>query len=108
MEGGELPNQMQRLLYGKRIRSEMIAKINAESRPQGHIIIKARARLSLCLRLTSFQVNHLTDPEVLAALVVAADAGARVDLIVRSTLTVLDGTLLCSDSFSFCFLASLP
>lgn len=73
MEGGELPNQMQRLLYGKRIRSEMIGKIQNESRPNGHIIIK---------------VNHLTDPEILSALVSASDAGAKVDLIVRSTLTV--------------------
>ncbi len=34
-------------------------------------------------------MNHLTDPAILEALVAAADAGARVDLIVRSTLTLL-------------------
>ena len=33
--------------------------------------------------------NHLTDPDLLEALVQVAEAGARVDLLVRSTLTLL-------------------
>jgi polyphosphate kinase len=35
------------------------------------------------------KLNHLTDPAVLAALVEAAEAGAEVNLIVRSSLTLL-------------------
>lgn len=60
MEGGELPNQMQRLLYGKRIRSEMIAKIQAESRTQGHIIIKVPLRLCACVCVVYTQRSYVT------------------------------------------------
>jgi polyphosphate kinase len=71
MEGGDLPN-LQTLLWGKKLRSELVRKILAEAHPQGHVIIK---------------VNHLTDPDILNALVEAADKGGKVELIVRSTLT---------------------
>jgi len=73
MENSELPTKMQTLVFGVQMRQQMIAKIKREANPNGHIIIK---------------VNHLTDPPILDALVEAADAGARVDLIIRSTLTV--------------------
>lgn len=45
-----------------------------EAHPKGRVILK---------------FNHLTDPELLEALVYAASRGARVDLLVRSTLTRL-------------------
>jgi polyphosphate kinase len=46
--------------------------IAAESRPGGRMVLK---------------FNHMTDPQVLAAVSRAARAGARVDLVVRTTLT---------------------
>ncbi len=54
------------------VRELLVDHLRAESRPGGHAILK---------------FNHLTDPEVLRAVANAADGGARVDLIVRTTLT---------------------
>jgi polyphosphate kinase len=63
------------LLYtGPRIRALLLERIRAEAHPEGRVILK---------------FNHLTDPEVLEALQEAAKKGARVQLIVRSTLTLL-------------------
>ncbi|MFN4071663.1 MAG: polyphosphate kinase, partial [Thermus caldifontis] len=55
-------------------RNLLLEEIAKEAHPQGRVILK---------------FNHLTDPMVLKALVQAAEAGARVDLLVRSTLTLL-------------------
>ena len=57
---------------GKAVRKLLLELIAAEARPGGHVILK---------------FNHMTDPRVLAAVSQAARAGARVDLIVRTTLT---------------------
>jgi polyphosphate kinase len=73
MENGELPT-LKTLLSGSKMREAFLGKIARESNPQGHIIIK---------------VNHLTDEPILTALRNAADAGAKIELIVRSTLTLL-------------------
>ncbi|GAA5335281.1 MULTISPECIES: phospholipase D-like domain-containing protein [Thermus] len=62
------------LRTGEAIRTLLVESILAEAHPKGRVILK---------------FNHLTDPEVLSALVEAAEAGARVDLLVRSTLTLL-------------------
>ncbi|WP_038056084.1 phospholipase D-like domain-containing protein [Thermus amyloliquefaciens] len=62
------------LRTGEAIRHLLVEEIAQEAHPQGRVILK---------------FNHLTDPVVLKALVQAAEAGARVDLLVRSTLTLL-------------------
>ncbi|WP_114314116.1 polyphosphate kinase [Thermus caldifontis] len=62
------------LRTGEGIRNLLLEEIAKEAHPQGRVILK---------------FNHLTDPMVLKALVQAAEAGARVDLLVRSTLTLL-------------------
>lgn len=62
------------LRTGEAIRNLLVEEIAKETHPKGRIILK---------------FNHLTDPAVLQALVQAAEAGARVDLLVRSTLTLL-------------------
>lgn len=62
------------LRTGEGIRNLLLEEIAKEAHPQGRVILK---------------FNHLTDPTVLKALVQAAEAGARVDLLVRSTLTLL-------------------
>jgi polyphosphate kinase len=62
------------LKTGPVIRASLIEAILAEANKKGHIVIKC---------------NHLTDPDILAALGEAAEAGAKVELIVRSTLTAL-------------------
>jgi polyphosphate kinase len=59
---------------GGAIRKLLVDRIRAESHPRGHVILK---------------FNHVTDSPVLAALRKAAAAGARVDLIARTTLTEL-------------------
>jgi polyphosphate kinase len=73
LDDERLPD-LQVMRYGGAARDDMIALIRAECHEQGHVILK---------------VNHLTDPAVLTALREAAEAGARVDLIVRSSLTLL-------------------
>ncbi|WP_298628444.1 phospholipase D-like domain-containing protein [uncultured Thermus sp.] len=74
-EGGPLPPLGLGLLKtGEAIRHLLLEEIGREAHPKGRILLK---------------FNHLTDPAVLEALVRAAEAGARVDLLVRSTLTLL-------------------
>eukprot|EP01098_Paradermamoeba_levis_P010769 TRINITY_DN453_c0_g2_i1.p1 TRINITY_DN453_c0_g2~~TRINITY_DN453_c0_g2_i1.p1 ORF type:complete len:142 (-),score=21.74 TRINITY_DN453_c0_g2_i1:410-835(-) len=74
MEMEETP-KLRCLLWGRKARADLIQRIKreAQAKADGHIILK---------------MNHLTDNEILQALVVAADAGARVELIVRTTLTL--------------------
>ncbi len=62
------------LRTGEAIRELLLEGIRAEAHKKGHIILK---------------FNHLTDPAILAALEEALNRGARVNLIIRSTLTVL-------------------
>ncbi|WP_105317319.1 phospholipase D-like domain-containing protein [Thermus tenuipuniceus] len=62
------------LRTGEAIRRLLLEEIARESHPKGRILLK---------------LNHLTDPQVLEGLAQAAEAGARVDLLVRSTLTRL-------------------
>jgi polyphosphate kinase len=66
--------QLQWMKVGVQARDMLIERIDEEAHPNGHIILK---------------LNHLTDPAVLKALSSAAEAGANVELIVRSTLTLL-------------------
>lgn len=56
------------------IRDALIQGIQGEAHKKGHIILK---------------FNHLTDPAILAALEEALGKGAKLNLIVRSTLTTL-------------------
>jgi polyphosphate kinase len=73
LEAGRAPNP--RLMRtGRRVRELLVARIRDEGKPGGHVILKC---------------NHLTDPAVLRALRDAAAAGARVDVLVRTTLTQL-------------------
>ncbi len=67
------PPELSVLVYGREARKQMVRLIEAEAHRGGRIILK---------------LNHLTDPKVLSSLVQAAEAGARVDLITRSTLTL--------------------
>ncbi|ADR37281.1 Polyphosphate kinase [Oceanithermus profundus DSM 14977] len=62
------------LASGPAARELLLAKIAAVARDRGEVIVK---------------VNHLTDARLLRALAAAADRGARVRLVVRSTLTAL-------------------
>jgi polyphosphate kinase len=66
------PPRMTHLRTGGAIRKLLLERITAEGHPGGHVILK---------------FNHITDPKVLAALARAAGAGARVDLVARTTLT---------------------
>ncbi|MFO0582110.1 MAG: phospholipase D-like domain-containing protein [Anaeromyxobacter sp.] len=59
---------------GKAVRKLLLELIAAEARPGGHMVLK---------------FNHMTDPAILSAVAKAARAGARVDLLVRTTLTEL-------------------
>ncbi|MFN4231711.1 phospholipase D-like domain-containing protein [Thermus sp.] len=68
------PLALSLLRTGEAIRNLLVEEITKEAHPKGRVILK---------------FNHLTDPAVLKALVQAAEAGARVDLLVRSTLTLL-------------------
>jgi polyphosphate kinase len=62
------------LRTGSSIRDLLIESIQAEAHKKGEIILK---------------FNHLTDPPILQALEEALNRGAKVHLIVRSTLTAL-------------------
>ncbi|HEX2864175.1 MAG TPA: hypothetical protein VHN99_06380, partial [Deinococcales bacterium] len=73
LEEERLP-RMNVLRFGPQARHELIGRIAREANPKGHIIIK---------------LNHLTDERILEALRDAAQAGAKVDLIIRSSLTLL-------------------
>ena len=71
LEAGRLP-RMTELRTGSAIRKLLVDRIRAESNPRGHLILK---------------FNHVTDRAVLDAIRRAAKAGARVDLVARTTLT---------------------
>ena len=71
LEEGKYP-QLELMKVGPQAREAMLERIAAESYTGGHIILK---------------LNHLTDPKVLDALERAAESGAKVELIIRSTLT---------------------
>jgi polyphosphate kinase len=71
LEHGRAP-RMTHLKTGSAIRTLLLERIAAEAHPGGHVILK---------------FNHVTDPKILSALARAAAAGARVDLIARTTLT---------------------
>jgi polyphosphate kinase len=70
LEEGAAP-ELDHLKTGAAIRELLVDRIRAEAHPRGHVVLKC---------------NHLTDAAVLAALDDAARAGARVDLLVRTTL----------------------
>lgn len=66
--------ELNTLRTGPAIRELLLESIQAEAHKKGKVILK---------------FNHLTDPPILQALEEALNRGARVHLIVRSTLTVL-------------------
>jgi polyphosphate kinase len=57
---------------GRAIRDLVLERVRSEAHRGGHVIVK---------------FNHLTDVDVLSALAECGSAGARVDLLVRTTLT---------------------
>jgi polyphosphate kinase len=71
LERGEAPAPVH-MRTGAAIRDLLLERLRAEARPGGHAILK---------------FNHLTDPDVLRAIAETARAGARVDLLLRTTLT---------------------
>ena len=71
LEKGTVPH-LRHMRTGPETRTLLLDRIRAEGRSRGQVILK---------------FNHLTDPEVLQALADAAGRGARVDLVVRTTLT---------------------
>jgi polyphosphate kinase len=71
LEAGTVP-ELEHMRTGPAIRDLLVERIQAEGHAGGHVILK---------------FNHLTDPDILAALEEAARGGARVDLLVRTTLT---------------------
>jgi len=73
LASGRTPH-LQALISGPDARRRLLERIAAVARDRGEVIVKA---------------NHLTDARLLRALASAADRGARVRLVVRSTLTVL-------------------
>ncbi|GIW24663.1 polyphosphate kinase [Meiothermus sp.] len=68
------PPALATLRTASSIRDLLVESIQAEAHKKGEIILK---------------FNHLTDPAILSALEEALNRGARVHLIVRSTLTTL-------------------
>jgi polyphosphate kinase len=69
--------QFRRLLVAPRtLRPGLLELIGGQARAHGRIVIKA---------------NHIVDREVIEALYAASTAGARIDLIVRSTCSVRPG-----------------
>jgi polyphosphate kinase len=71
LEVGAAP-QLRHLRTGRGIRELLVDRIRAEAHDGGAVILK---------------FNHLTDPEIFAALEHAAGHGARLDLLIRTTLT---------------------
>lgn len=63
-----------KLLHTTTIREALVQLILQEAHPKGQVILK---------------FNHITDPEIIAALERARSEGCEVHLIVRSTLTTL-------------------
>ncbi len=77
LTGYSRQRQYRRLLVAPvTLRSGIVALIRTQTHSQGRIIIKC---------------NHLIDPEVIEALYAASCAGARIDLIVRSSCGVRPG-----------------
>lgn len=74
LQGGGRP-QLKHMLYGPGAREAMAQRIAAEGHPGGRVILK---------------MNHLADQIILDALQDAAAAGAQIDMIIRSTLTLYD------------------
>ncbi|MDW8426833.1 MAG: polyphosphate kinase [Meiothermus sp.] len=68
------PPALSTLRTASSIRDLLLESIQAEAHKKGEIILK---------------FNHLTDPAILSALEEALNRGARVHLVVRSTLTTL-------------------
>ncbi|HEX6493500.1 MAG TPA: polyphosphate kinase 1 [Candidatus Dormibacteraeota bacterium] len=67
----------QRLLVAPRtLRPGLLELIGDQAQPHGRIVIKT---------------NHCVDPEMIEALYAASSAGARIDLVVRSTCAVRPG-----------------
>ncbi|TMD99195.1 MAG: polyphosphate kinase, partial [Chloroflexi bacterium] len=72
--------RFQRLLVAPRtLRPGLLELIGEQARAHGRIVIKT---------------NHCVDPEMIEALYAASTAGARVDLIVRSSCAVRPGVLV--------------
>jgi polyphosphate kinase len=74
LEGGLEPS-LRAMRTGRAMRELLLERLRAESHPRGHVILK---------------FNHLTDPEVLAAVAECGRSGARADLLIRTTLTRID------------------
>lgn len=73
LENRQIPS-LHTLRTASSIRDILVAGIRGEAHKKGHIILK---------------FNHITDPAILEALEEALNKGAKVNLIVRSTLTSL-------------------
>jgi len=71
LEEGAAP-VLKTMRTGPAIRALLLDRIRAESHPGGQVILKS---------------NHLSDPEILQALDACGRGGARVDLVIRTTLT---------------------
>jgi polyphosphate kinase len=71
LEGGFEPT-LGTMRTGLAIRELLLERLRAESHPRGHAILK---------------FNHLTDQDILSAVEACGRGGARVDLIIRTTLT---------------------
>jgi polyphosphate kinase len=71
LEAGTEP-VLRTMRTGAAIRELVLERLRGESHPKGHAILK---------------FNHLTDPELLEAAEACGGSGARVDLLVRTTLT---------------------
>jgi polyphosphate kinase len=77
LEAGTEP-ELGTMRTGVAIRELLLDRLRAEGHPKGHAILK---------------FNHLTDPELLAALETCGQSGARVDLLIRTTLTQITPTV---------------
>ena len=83
LTGYSRQRQYRRLLVAPvTLRSGMVELIRTQTHSDGRIVIKC---------------NHLVDPEVVEALYAASCAGARIDLIVRSSCGVRPGILGMSE-----------
>jgi len=70
LERGQAPAP-KHMRTGSAVRDLLVERLRAEARPGGHAILK---------------FNHLTDPAVLRAIAEAAEAGAQINLLVRTTI----------------------
>jgi len=71
LEAGTEP-ELETMRTGASIQQLVLERLRAECHPEGHAILK---------------FNHLTDPDILAAADACGRSGARVDLLIRTTLT---------------------